>query len=184
MPDLELLGYIPINMDEFIDFVVNGKKDANGKPLKDEDDREITGVMAWLHGREIPMARFFSSAPEDPVQLFVSVIQPTEDEVVPWISRIPGFRTMVREDGKMGDAPVPDVGVKSAVINNPLDFVKPRPDLDQIFIDQQATIAKIDFEKVDFSKDDLLRTLQGRRGRNLQALLGETKKTLNLDVLG
>jgi len=135
MPHLEILAYSPIDMDKFMDFVVNGKKDADGKPLKDENDREITGVFAWLHGREVPMARFFSSGPHDPVQLFMAIIQPTEDEVVPWMDRIPGFRAMVREDGTIGYAPASAMGARS-----PLDFVKPRHDLDQLFIDQKKKI--------------------------------------------
>ena len=139
MPKLEILVYSPINMDEFIDFCITGKKDAKGKPLKDEHDREITGVFAWLHGREVPMARFFSSGRNDPVQLFMSIIQPTEDEVVPWL-RIPGFRAMVREDGIFGYAPASAMGARSRVPENPLDFVKPRHDLDQIFIDQKKKI--------------------------------------------
>jgi hypothetical protein len=137
MPNLEILAYSPIHMDEFIDFVVNGKKDANGKPLKDENDREITGVFAWLHGREVPMARFFSSGPGDPVQLFMSIIQPVEPEVVPWMDRIPGFRSMVREDGTIGYAPASAMSARSKVTDNPLDFVKPRHDLDRIFMDQK-----------------------------------------------
>ena len=140
MPNLEILCYSPINMDEFIDFVVNGKKDANGKPLKDEHDREITGVFAWLHGREVPMARFFSSGRKDPVQLFMAIIQPTEAEIVPWMSRIPGFRAMVREDGIIGGAPASAMGARSRVTDNPLDFVKPRHDLDKIFIEQKKKI--------------------------------------------
>jgi hypothetical protein len=136
MPNLEILLYSPINMDSFIDFCINGKNDANGKPLKDEHDREMTGIFAWLHGREVPMARFFSSGPHDPVQLFMAIIQPVEDEPRPWFS-IPGFKGLVREDGTIGYAPASAMSARSRMTDNPLDFVKPRHDLDQLFIDQK-----------------------------------------------
>ena len=181
MAKIEILAYCPMDMNEFIDYFVNGIKDNNGNTIKDEDDREVTGVIAWLHGREIPEAHFFSSAPEDPVQLFMAVIQPTEDEDVPWIGRVPGFKRMVRDDGKIGDAD--GFSAAGSAGNSPLGFVKPRPDLDTIFRDEKQRIASIDFTRVPFTKDTLLRTLQGKRGTNLSKLLGETNSRLNLNIL-
>jgi len=180
MPDVESLAYSPLDMVQFLDFVVNGIKDENGNFKRDEDDREITGVIAWLHGREVPEAHFFASAPDDPVQLFVSVIQPTEDEVVPWMDRVPGFRHMVRVDGKIGDA---SSFAAASVPGNPLSFVVHRPDLDAIFNQTKEAIAKINLEEAGIKKPELLRTLMGKRGTNLNALLSRVKDTQNLDIL-
>jgi len=179
MPDTEFLFYSPIDMNAFMDFFVNGIKDETGKPKRDENDREITGVIAWLHGREIRDAHFFSSAPADPVQGFMAVVQPTDEEDVPWMERIPGFKHMVRDDGKIGDAPSLGVALKG----DPLAVVQPRPDLDQVFVDEMNKIAEIDFEKVSFTKEAFLRALQGKKGTNLPELLKEANSKLSLNVL-
>lgn len=181
MPDTEILAYSPLDMNQFIDFFVNGIKDENGKPKTDENDREITGVIAWLHGREIREANFFSSAPDDPVQLFMAVVQPTDEEDVPWMERIPGFKRMVRNDGKIGDAP--SLAATSAGKDTPLGVVHARDDLNQIFLDEMNKIDRIDFQKVSFSRDDFLRALQGKRGTNLADLLSEANAKLELNVL-
>ena len=180
MPQIETLAYSPTtNMETFVDFVVNGSRDANGNFLKDDQDRLITGVLAWLHGREIPEARFFSSASDDPVQLFVSVIQPTEPEAVPWMSRIPGFEAMVRKDGQIGL--VPDSTV-AAIADMSLNSVKPRPDLDALFVAGKKKIEDIDFEKLSFDKPEFLDALKGVPGADVQPMAAEVEKELNLVV--
>ena len=180
MPQIEILAYSPTtNMANFVDFVVNGSRDADGNFLKDDQDRLITGVLAWLHGREIPEARFFSSAPGDPVQLFVSVIQPTEPEAVPWMSRIAGFEAMVKKDGQIGLAD----STVAAISDMALNSVKPRPDLDALFVAGKEKIENIDFEKLSFAKAEFLEALKGVPKTDVQPMLAEVKKELNLAVV-
>ena len=167
MPQIEILAYAPLNMDEFVDFFVNGVRDENGHYVKDDQDRLITGVIAWLHGREVPRARFFRSSANDPVQLFMSVIEPTEPESVPWMRRVPGFHERVRADGLIGLAPDFNVAMDS-----PLHFVRSSPELDQVFVDSKQDLDNIDFSNRSFSKEAFL-----------QALKGETDLTRMLDEL-
>lgn len=181
MPQVEILAYSPIDMEEFEDFFVNGKRDAAGNFIKDDQDRLITGVLAWLHGREIPQARFFSSTSQDTVQVFVSVIEPTEDEIVPWMRRVPGFHEMVRSDGQIGLTA--DFSALTNPIGTPLDSVKPRPDLDAIFVAGKKNIDDIDFSKRSFSKEVFLDALKGVPGANVGPMLAEIKSNAEIEVL-
>jgi hypothetical protein len=182
MSKIEMLAYSPLDMAKFVDYFVNGILDENGKPKKDEDDREITGVMAWLHGRLVTEAHFFSSPAESttPVKLFVSSIQSIEPKVVPWMKRVPWFHHMVRDDGLIGL--VPDfASATEPGMATPLDWVVPRHDLDAIFVEGKAKLAEIDFSKLSFSQEDLLAALQG--DSDLRALLSETESKLGISYM-
>ncbi len=178
MPQIEILAYSPIDMEKFEDFFVNGIRDADGNFVKDDQDRLITGVLAWLHGREIPQARFFSSTAQDSVQVFVSVIEPTEAESVPWMRRIPGFQDMVRADGQIGLTP----DLTLLTNSTPLDVVKPRADLDAIFVAGKKNIDNIDFSKRSFTKAAFLTALKGV-GADVVPMLAEIKADAKVELL-
>ena len=161
---------------------MNGKRDEQGNFVKDDQDRLQTGVFAWLHGREIPNARFFSTAPGDPIQLFVSVIEPTEPlPPIPWMELIPGFKAVLRTDGLIGLTSSPDFGT-SAAVTMPLASVVPRPDLDQIFEEGKDAIANLDFSERSFTKEEFLDALKGLKNTDVQPMLTEIKSTQNIEV--
>ena len=179
MPQVEFLAYSPLDMKKFDDFLVNGIRDGEGKFIKDDQDRLVTGVIAWLLGREIPRARFFSSPADDTVKVFVSVIEFTEDEIVPWMRRVPGFHEMVRQDGQIGLTP--DLNALNG--DMPLQSVKPRPDLDAIFEERRKKIDSIDFEKHNFTREKFLEALKGVRKTDVGPMLAEIKADSNVDVV-
>lgn len=182
MPSIEILCYSTNDIAKFVDFAVNGKRDEQGNFVKDELDRLQTGVFAWLHGREIPNARFFSTAPGDPIQLFVSVIEPTEPlPPVPWMELIPGFKAVLRTDGLIGLTSSPDFGT-SAAVNMPLASVVPRPDLDKIFEEGKDEIDNLDFSEQSFTKEEFLDALKGMKDTDVQPMLTEIKATQNIEV--
>jgi len=185
MRDTEILAYAPnISMAEFIEYVKDEVLDENGNTAVDSDDRLITGIIPWLEGREIPQARFFCTDPDDPtVNLFVAVIRPpdNEEQPVPWMKDVPGLKDRVRIDGLIGST----ANFGSAIpqgMQTPLDFVVPRPDLDELFTTLQDNIRSIDFSKVEFTKEELLDALQGKKGTNLRELLSEVEEKLDLNI--
>jgi hypothetical protein len=176
MPPIEVLAYSTTDITRFVDFTVNGVRDEQGNFVPDSEDRLQTGVFAWLHGREIPEARFFSTAPGDPVQMFVSVIQPTEPGAsVPWMRLIPGFDALLRTDGLIG-LTAADSFATSPVTTTPLDLVKPRPDLNEIFAAGRESIKNIDFSGRSFTKQAFLKALKGEKGTNVQPMLADIAK--------
>ncbi|HET6974682.1 MAG TPA: hypothetical protein VFI24_00050 [Pyrinomonadaceae bacterium] len=179
MTRIEILAYSPLKMDDFIKYAVDGLKGEDGKYLKDEYDRDITGVFNWLHGRKVPEAHFFNSDLGNPVQMFMALIQPTEQIVVPWMVRIPFFVNMIRTDGLIGNAPnfgaAPKPGTPTA-----LGWVHDRPDLDDIYNQRRDMIASIDYSKLSFTAEEFSIALQGEGRTPLDVMTTEIKERLNL----
>lgn len=185
MRDTEILAYaVKIHMAEFIEYVKDEVLDGNGNTAIDSEGRFITGIIPWLEGREIPEARFFCTDPADEtVKLFVAVMRPpdNEEQPVPWMRDVPGLKDRVRVDGLIGSTP--DFG--SAIpqgMQTPLDFVVPRPDLDELFNTVKDNIRSIDFNKLSFEKQEFLDALQGKKGTNLRKLRAEIEEKLNLNI--
>ena len=181
MPQVEILAYSPLNIERFNDYVINGLRGPDGKPLLDEYDRKITGVLAWLHGRRVPQARFFSSVPGDPIDFFASMIIPRDgedEENVPWMKNVPGFERMVRTDGLIGE----DTDFPSGS-NTPLRHVVPRRDLDELYAKEHDRIAELDFSRMSFTEEQFLNALQGKKGTNLRELLLQIREKFNNDLM-
>ena len=117
MPEIEILAYSALNLDEFIAFCVEGKPKASGGFEIDEEGREIRGVNSWLHGREVPAALFFNTPKDHPLQFFMALVEKDPNEVGdrPWfreIGTVPpaiklepeiaGIDKMLRMDGRVG----------------------------------------------------------------------------------
>ena len=176
MPNIEVLAYSPFNWTEFDEYLKNGKRDANRNFFLDDHDRQITGIIAWLHGRQILQARFFSTRVEDPIKVFVAMIEPTEEEDVPWTDRVPGLSRMVRMDGKIGSFTMnPPDDLNTA--ENPLGLVIPRPDLDEEYKGRKDEISSVNFGNLTFSAEAFSGALQGKKGTNLRAMLKEISKS-------
>jgi hypothetical protein len=187
MRDTEILAYavnMNTSMADFIEYVKDEVLDGNGNTAVDSEGRFITGIIPWLQGRRIPEARFFCTDPADEtVKLFVAVMRPRDDqeESVPWMRDVPGLKDRVRVDGVIGSTP--DFG--SAIpqgMQTPLDFVVPRPDLDDLFHTLQDNIRSLDFSKLSFNKEELLDALQGKKGTNLRKLRAEIEEKLDLNI--
>lgn len=128
MPIIEILAYCPINMSDFLFFCVNGAPDGNGSWLPDEFGRKKTGVFDWLYGRGVVEAHFYTSAPEDPVQLFVATVLKPETGPMPWLNNIPGFEELLVSDGQVG------LAGEFPPLDQPIAKVNRREDLDAEFV--------------------------------------------------
>ncbi|HKP81376.1 MAG TPA: hypothetical protein VJT69_05135 [Pyrinomonadaceae bacterium] len=185
MRDTEILAYaVKDGMADFIEYVKDEVLDGNGNTAVDSDGRFITGIIPWMEGREIPEARFFCTDPADEtVKLFVAVMRPPDDEEqsVPWMRDVPGLKDRVRTDGVIGSTPNFGSAIPQGM-QTPLDFVVPRPDLDDLFHTLQDNIRSIDFSRLDFEKQDLLDALQGKEGTNLRELMSRIEETLDLNI--
>src|SRR6185295_14134987 len=80
MSKIEILVYSPKNMDKFKEFCVKGKRNSSGDFETDDQNRDIRGVFDWLHGREVPKARFFHTPADHPFQFFIALVQKNEKE--------------------------------------------------------------------------------------------------------
>lgn len=144
MPEIEILAYSPINMKDFIEFCVKGKrkKDPPNDFETDDDNREMRGVMNWLHGREVVAAQFFHTDENDkgPLKLFMALVQKNDKEKKerPWFDRIKinqpatiafhiqiaGIDSVLNLDGRFGTltefVPMPDL-LKQLVHDDNLD---------------------------------------------------------------
>lgn len=185
MRDTEILAYaVKDGMADFIEYVKDEVLDGNGNTAVDSDGRFITGIIPWMEGREIPEARFFCTDPADEtVKLFVAVMRPPDDEEqsVPWMRDVPGLKDRVRTDGVIGSTPNFGSAIPQGM-QTPLDFVVPRPDLDDLFHTLQDNIRSIDFSRLDFEKQELLDALQGKEGTNLRELMSRIEETLDLNI--
>ena len=185
MRDTEILAYaVNISMAEFIEYVKDEVLDENGHTAIDSEDRFITGIIPWLEGRRIPEARFFCTDPADEtVKLFVAVMRPpdNEEESVPWMRDVPGLKDRVRVDGLIGSTPNFGSAIPQGM-QTPLDFVVPRPDLDELFHTLQDNIRSLDFSKLGFEEQEFLDALQGKKGTNLRKLRAEIEDKLGLNI--
>src|ERR1051325_5239098 len=89
MPKTEILAYSPLDMADFIDFCVRGRRLPSGAPATDEDGDFIFGVFSWLHGWRVREAQFFHTPipPNTPnpsethsMQLFLALVQKRRSE--------------------------------------------------------------------------------------------------------
>jgi hypothetical protein len=174
MPIIEILAYYPINMGDFLFFCINGAPDGNGSWLPDEFGRKKTGVFDWLYGRGVPEAHFYTSAPEDPVPVFVATVQKPETGPMPWLENIPGFEALVVSDGQVG------LAGQFPPFNQPIATVAPRPDLDAEFENGRGRFEPLlrslrQTKEGSLSADALRAALRGDAGTDLSSLLAAIK---------
>ena len=179
-PVIEIVSYTPLNMDKFLQFVVEGKPDGQGDFETDDQGRRITGVFRWLHGREVPEAHFFHSDTGNDVQLFVAMIQRLENYNVPWLRRIPGFMDMVTDDGMLSTtkafAPLSDL-MKLVHSDSKLDdiFAQGKADIERVFAEMQAPEREL-----AVGRKGLLATLRGDIGTDPLELFAEVKEKFRI----
>jgi hypothetical protein len=154
MPTIESLLYSPINMDEFREFCIEGKPTGSTVPPKfekDEDLRDMVGVFSWLNGSRVDAAHFFHTAQQDPLQLFIALVQPRNPEVErPWFRRldfkrprilfqpdIPGIDRQLRIDGLFGKQET------FLSMGDLLAGLEPDLDLDEQFARQQGRVLAV-----------------------------------------
>lgn len=179
MPNvIEILAYTPLNMDEFLTFARDGKPDGQGDFETDEQGRKKVGVLRWLHGREVVNARFFNTRADDPIQMFVAMIERKENFNVPWLRRIPGFADLVNEDGLVGkDDHFQD-------LNALLSLLTPNNDLNQAFAQGQDAVRNIvnriaqNEAPIPGGTREFFGTLRGDIGTD-QQLIGNLNRTFN-----
>ena len=180
MPAIEIVAYSPNDVQEFIDFSINGKPNGQGGFETDNEGRRKIGVLRWLHGREVTEARFFSTPPNHSMKLFMALVQRPEPEVVPWMKLIPGINEMIRIDGVVGEInnllPVSDL-LAAVVPNQQLDdtFQKGRANVQEVLrrIEADSSILSI-------GKADLLSALL--KGTNVKEVLAEVQSMFEISL--
>jgi hypothetical protein len=191
MPKIEILFYSPNNLDEFIDFCIRGKEVSKGVAAKDEDGRDIFGVISWLNGWGVTEAHFFHTPKGHPMTFFMALVHKRDgdDEERPWFITdssappkiilepdIPGIDKVLRVDGELGilDAPQP--------LNVLLAAIKPDPDLDKEFAAQRARVLEAlkGLEGNEAGRKRFFEALRGERGSKGV----EVFKALNFSLRG
>jgi len=180
MPVIETLAYVPIDMDKFIDFVIDGKKE-NGVHVT-VGGQIATGVISWLQGRGVKEAHFFNSPAGDPMQLFVATIQKPETYERPWMKEIACFAEYVKTDGLIGTITnfAPIGSLFASVASNPI-------------LDQKFAMGALRVETIresirrgepafPIAEEELLATLRGEKGTDPQALFSEVKKSFGFSL--
>jgi hypothetical protein len=181
MPNIEKLAYFPKSMKDFLDFTVNGLPDGKGDWLRDRDGRKKVGVFNWLYGRVVPQAHFFTSDPQDPVQMFAATIERPELVDVPWIQSICGFEEFIIDNGELGTV------FAFPSLSQPIATLKPNAELDQKFVDGRNKVHNIietlaTANTVSFNSQTLRAALRGDAGTNLPSLASEINQKLNLNL--
>lgn len=173
---IEILGYFPKSMKNFITFCING---APTPPLS---TRPKPGVFNWLYGRGVPEVHFFTSAETDPVQVFVAAIkQPaSEPGPMPWFGEIYGFEDFIINDGelRLDDAFSPLNQPYATLTRNiklEKEFEKRRKPVDAIF----AALRSENKSGLSFTVEQFEAALRGDRDTDLQSLLTETEEKLD-----
>ena len=184
MPVIEIVAYTPNDMDEFIDYCINGKPDGQGGHQTDPQGRKITGVLDWLRGRGVPEAHFFNSKKGEKVQLFAATIQRQETFDVPWLGNLPGFEAMISVEGFLGKT------VSFAALSDLLASVKSNTDLDKLYPkvkDQLDQLLKRMEENPEVmpsvGKQRLLAALRGELGSNTDEVFEEVQKKWKISLL-
>lgn len=191
MPKIEILFYSPNDLDEFIDFCIRGKEVSKGVAAKDEDGRDIFGVISWLNGWGVTEAHFFHTPKGHPMTFFMALVHKRDgdDEERPWFITdlsappkiilepdIPGIDKVLRVDGELGmlDAPQPFEQLLAAI--------KPDPDLDKEFAAQRARVQEAlkGLEGDPDGRKRFFKALRGERGSNG----AEVFKALNFSPRG
>jgi hypothetical protein len=180
MSVMEILAYSPNDVQEFIDFSINGKPDGQGGFETDDQGGRKIGVLRWLHGRQVTEARFFSTPPNHPMKLFMALVERPEAEFVPWMKLIPGIEEMVQIDGLIGEIN------NSPPIGDLLAAVVPNQQLDDAFEQGRANLQEV-LKRIDgdptilsMGKDDLSRAFV--KGTNVQEVLAEVQSKLGISL--
>jgi len=174
MPNIEILAYSPTDLDDFINFCIEGKRTGPDTFEIDEEGREIRGVMSWLHGRVVSEAHFFHTPQKHPMTFFMALVQKDEDENEerPWFEvttnppmiildpQIAGLDRQVRVDGQIGMLQ----GFLS--IGDLLAAVEPDPALDAEFEAQRQRVHEVleRLEQDPAGKKRFLAALRSDRG--------------------
>jgi hypothetical protein len=180
MSIIEVLAYSPNDVQEFLDFSINGKPDGQGGFETDDRGRSKIGVLRWLHGHQVTEARFFSTAPTHPVKLFMALVQRSAPEFIPWMKLIPGIEEVIRVEGLIGEInnfqPISDL----------LAAVTPNQQLDDVFQRGRANLQDVlrqieaDPSTLSIGKDDLLSALV--KGTNAKEVLAEVQSRLGISL--
>jgi|GEM_PF-1989578 len=179
MPVIEIVAYNPVNMDEFIEYCINGKPDGTGGHKPDPQGRKITGVLDWLRGRGVPEVHFFHSTVKDNVQLFAATINRPENNDVPWMGNVPGFEEMIELDGLIGKTD------KFASLADLLSTVKSDTKMDDLYKTLKVALDKL-LDSMDkdpkllptIGKQRLLAALRGEVGANTDEVFEEVARRL------
>jgi hypothetical protein len=176
MPNIEILAYCPsIPMDEFKTFCVSGAPTSAASPVI------MPGVFKWLYSRRVLAAHFFTSGPNDPLQVFgVTVTQnpDVENEPVPWLKKIAGFDERVMgEIGAFSPAPP---WTTSVTANAALDqlFEQGREHSENIF----KALESPGESGLAFTAEEFKAALNGGENTDLAGLLAEVKDVLKFSA--
>ena len=173
MSKIEILFYSPLDLDEFIDFCINGKPTGPDTFEEDEDGNEIFGVISWLNGWAVQKAHFFHTPKGHPMTFFMALVHKHEDdnEVRPWFITdlstppkiilepdIPGIDKVLRVDGELGMLDEP----KS--LDELLAAIQPDPDLDAAFVAKKARVQDVlnRLEEDSAGRNRFLKALRGK----------------------
>jgi len=177
-PDIEMLGYFPANLDDFLKFCVGGA------PAKRGDTRERVGVFRWLYSRRVPKAQFYTSDPGDNVGVFIAALEkPANEGDMPWNKKeIFGFDDFVNPDSRfrMGKA-FPTVNQLARVTRNvqlESQFETGRQHTDLIFKSLEAGNSL----NLSFTIDEFTQALRGETSGTFAKIESEIA-SLNLPLL-
>jgi hypothetical protein len=190
MPNIEILAYSPIDLQQFIGFCIKGKPiEGTNDFEKDEIGRDIRGVMSWLHGREVPKAQFFHTGNDLRMPFFMALVQKRDDEPVPrpWFKTIrtspprlilnpdiPGVDKVLNVDGQLG------MLQDFLPISELLAKIEHRPELDDEFAAQRERVLEVlkGLEEDPDRRMRFLAALRSDRGSNPTELFEELKFSL------
>jgi hypothetical protein len=163
MAKIEVLGYFPKTMQDFLLFCVIG----GNKPGE-------TGVFEWFYSRRVFEAHFFNSAPSDPVQVFVATVDRRETLPVPWMDEIKGLKERLHLEGVVGDVSAfPPLNQPHATVtrNQAMDdqFIKGGKRVEKVF----AALSAEDRSGFSFTAEQFKAALRGDLRVDRQSILSE-----------
>jgi hypothetical protein len=100
VPPSRYLLFYPIpsdKKDDFLKFVTEGKKRADGSFEKDANGAEMTGVIAWANSEHLIDTYFYTVEKDDGSLLFIA----TANSLNPDWARIPGFVSLFGPNTRM-----------------------------------------------------------------------------------
>jgi hypothetical protein len=193
MSKVEILFYSPIDLDGFIDFCIRGKEVSKGVAAKDEDGRDIFGVISWLNGWGVQEAHFFhqpKDTPEDRrISFFMALVRKREgdDQERPWFITdlsspptivlepdIPGIDKHLLVDGELGMLP------GFLPIGELLATIAPDPVLDAEFVAQRKKVQGV-LKRLEADEAGTRRFLAALRGEK-ESKPAELFKELNFSL--
>ena len=201
MAKVEILVYAPLDLKDFIEFCILGKRDASGAPLKDENGNEILGVISWLHGWNAQEAHFFHTPlppeptpenpnpPKHPWTFFMALVRKREGDntVRPWFITdtsappkiivqpdIFGIDKVLRIDGELGMLPdfLPIGELLAQVTNDPV--------LDAAFMATKQRVDRV-LKRLENDPEGKERFLAALRGKK-ESKPAEVFKELNFSL--